>query len=94
MIKINYNLNRSGVITCIKEKQYTDFGARVHRQLVKIYILNVPSISQSLFPQNKMNVSFREIAHLIARNSLVLIANTRSEYSDESKVSMTQACIS
>ena len=35
-----------------------------------IYLLNVPSFSRSLFQQNKTNVSFREIARLIARNSL------------------------
>ena len=37
----------------------------MHRRLVYIYLLNVPS-----FQQNKTNVAFREIARLIARNSL------------------------
>ena len=35
-----------------------------------IYLLNVPSFS-SFFQQNKTNVSFREIARLIARNSFL-----------------------
>ena len=43
-------------------------GAMVHR----LYLLNVPSFSSRLFQQNKTNVSFREIARLIARNSSVL----------------------
>ena len=42
----------------------------MHRRLVDIYLLNVPFFLQSLFQQNKTNVSFREIARLIARNSL------------------------
>ena len=43
----------------------------MHRRLVYIYLLNVPSFSSLFFQQNKTNVSFREIARLIARNSLL-----------------------
>ena len=43
----------------------------VHRGLVYIFLLNVPSFSSHYFKQNKTNVSFREIARLIARNSLI-----------------------
>ena len=41
----------------------------MHRRLVYIYLLNVPSFSSRYF-KKKTNVSFREIARLIARNSL------------------------
>ena len=36
-----------------------------------MYLLNVPSVSSRYFKKNKRNVLFREIARLIARNSLV-----------------------
>ena len=38
--------------------------------LVYMYLLNVPSASSRYFNKIKTNVLFREIAHLIARNSL------------------------
>ena len=41
----------------------------VHQRLVYIHLLNVPSFSSRYFNKNKTNVSFREIARLIARNS-------------------------
>ena len=49
--------------------KYTNSGAMVHRQLVYIYLLNVPSFSSRYFNKIKTNVAFREIARLIARNS-------------------------
>ena len=50
---------------------YTNSGAMVHRRLLYIYLLNVPSFSSRYCKKNKINVSFREIASLIARNSLI-----------------------
>ena len=40
----------------------------VHRRLVYIFV-ECAQFLQSLFQQNETNVSFREIARLIARNS-------------------------
>ena len=54
--------------------------ARVHRQLAYIYLLSVPSVSSRCFNKNKMNVLFREIARLMARNSFVLGPNKHSLY--------------
>ena len=77
MIKINPHSKRSRVITCIKEtpfKIYVLWGgaARVQIRLVYMYLLNVPSVSSRYFNKIKTNVSIREIARLIARNSLIL----------------------
>ena len=42
----------------------------MHRRVVYIYLLNVPSFSSRYFNKIKTNVSFRESVRLIARNSL------------------------
>ena len=43
--------------------------ARVHRWLVYMYLLNVPGFSNPYFLK-KLNISFKEIARLIAKNPL------------------------
>ena len=41
----------------------------MHRRLVYIYLLNVPSFSSRYFNKIKRTSHYREIARLIARNS-------------------------
>ena len=63
-------------------------GAMVHRWLVYIYLLNVPSFSSRYFNKIKRKSRFREIARLIARNALYhiehsIIANRFRQYFDK-----------
>ena len=75
MIKINSHSKRSRVITCIKEttfKIYILWGRGVKgANTARLYVfVKYAKCLQSLFQQDKMNVSFREMARLITRNSL------------------------
>ena len=63
MTKINFHSKRSRTITCNKDKNDLNIRTRVHRRLVNMYLLNVPSVSSPYF-----NKTFKEIARLIARN--------------------------
>ena len=71
-------------MTCIKEtgSKYTFYGARAAKmqiRLVYMYLLNVPCVSSRYFNKIKTNVSFREIARLIARNSLIIVKYDNSD---------------
>ena len=57
MIEINYHSIRSRVITCMKETQFEIYklGAMVHRRLVYIYLLNVPTFYSRYFNKIKRN---------------------------------------
>ena len=72
MIKINFHSKRRRVVTCIKGENNLNIWAR-EQGYIYMYLLNVPSFSSPYF--NKTNVSFREIACLIARNPWKLIWN-------------------
>ena len=74
MIEINSHSIRSRFITCIKEIPFLiyKFGGNGESTACLYIFLECAQFLQSLFQQNKTNVSFREIARLIARNSFIL----------------------
>ena len=58
------------VTQCIKVKNDLDILGHNDTFTAGLYVFVECALSlQSLFQQNKTSVSFREIAHLIARNS-------------------------
>ena len=71
MIEINSHSIRSRFITCITEIPFKIYKFGGNGALTaRLYIfVECAYFLQSLFQQNKTNVSFREIARLIPRNS-------------------------
>ena len=72
MIEINSHSIRSSVITCMKETPFLIYklGAMVHRRLVYIYLLNVPSFSSPYF--NKIKRKSR-LGRLLALSLEILV---------------------
>ena len=77
MIEINYHSIRSRVITCMKETPSLIYklGAMVHRRLVYIYLLNVPSFSSRYF--NKIKRTSR-LGRLLALSLEILVKSTQN----------------
>ena len=70
MVMINSDSKRSRIIICFKDKN----NYNIRTRLVNVYLLNVPSVSSPYFNKTgsiTKNVSFREMARLIARNSFM-----------------------
>ena len=78
MIEINHSI-RSRVITCMKETPFQIYklGAMVHRRLVYIYLLNVPSFSSRYF--NKIKRTSR-LGRLLALSLEVLYSESPSRH--------------